>query len=717
MKILYYMNYSLYFVVLLFLASSFLLFFTNDAVYAQEKLVTAKSVGFEKTTVIEFENKGETEIETIRLWLGTDFLFKSFKTEKGWTGIKTPEGVLVFSTPKALESGEVVKFGIKTDNAKPGINWKVLDKNDLSIEIGKTLVLDIPEVEDVEDPSQIDDKSTAGVFSDSTFRLVPDKPNVGSTVRVTGDKFGPNQKLSFYINDNKLESIETNQDGYFMITSKIPEDESATRVVFSIRDREGNETEFSLRLGESDSTIITQKEIPLTLENLPSVMYRGDVILLSGTGAPGGSITATITAPDGEVLTTIATDIDKNGKWTYQTILPLDRELGKYSATISDGKESLLKNWTVESSQKIQLIPAQLKFEPGETIKFNGTALPNEDVEIILENPQGTEVFSNIINVDNSGHLEIDYPTSFADIEGTYVLFAIQGDETAITLVGLGELPVEQLIAKMDKLNYKSGSDAILTIDGPASSTISLLIVDPSDKNKFTDTIILGPDGIMNYDLDLSGYSSGVYTVVITRGNAQDSEVFSVGLQTGSGPIELRTTKTEYLQGDPILVLGNSAANVLVTITLIDPEGNNAKVKETFTNKNGFLSEDSFRIPSDPKLGIWSIRAESGSNFALAEFSVLPSEEEGMSLIINKIESLPTGKFVSIKGFGAGVTKQIELTIVPPEGESFEPLSVFSNKVGEFLLTWQVPKNSPPGIYTITASDAHDSAETTFVID
>ena len=50
---------------------------TIPELYAQENTVTAKSVGFEETTIIEFENSADsnTEIDTIRIWLGSDYNF------------------------------------------------------------------------------------------------------------------------------------------------------------------------------------------------------------------------------------------------------------------------------------------------------------------------------------------------------------------------------------------------------------------------------------------------------------------------------------------------------------------------------------------------------------------------------------------------------------------------------------------------------------------
>jgi len=104
--------------------------FANIDSFAQENAVTSNSVAFEDTTIIEFENNDSVELETVRMWLGNDFTFKSFKTEKNWTGQKTPQGVIIFTTNEPIQSGESVKFGIKTDKAEPKINWRIFDKNE-----------------------------------------------------------------------------------------------------------------------------------------------------------------------------------------------------------------------------------------------------------------------------------------------------------------------------------------------------------------------------------------------------------------------------------------------------------------------------------------------------------------------------------------------------------------------------------------------------------
>ena len=50
---------------------------------------------------------------------------------------------------------------------------------------------------------QIDNTGTT-IFSDSTFRVIPDKPNSGSTIRLTGENFGVSQEFSVYIDTEKI---------------------------------------------------------------------------------------------------------------------------------------------------------------------------------------------------------------------------------------------------------------------------------------------------------------------------------------------------------------------------------------------------------------------------------------------------------------------------------------------------------------------------------
>ncbi|KAF6243894.1 biofilm-associated protein [Nitrosopumilus sp. b1] len=698
---------------------------STHAVFAQEDVVSAKSLGFEKTIIIDFTNNGNTSIETFRLWLGSDDgSFKSFKTEPGWTGIKTPQGVLVFTTDKPIKSGESVKFGVKTDKVKPGINWKAIDAKEKELDIGKALVSDLPAVpvetsksSTPEDNTPEQTTSSTGILSNSEFRFIPDKPKVGSTIRVVGEKFGENQKLDLYLGNTKLNSFESNGDGNFMITTKIPSSQQADRVNFSVKDSQGNEKTVSLRLLETDDVPETTT-IPLTVSGLPSTLSRGLQLSLAGTAPPNTSVTATIKNPDGVITTTNATEVNISGKWYYETIIAADAPLGTYTIDITDGKTHIIKDIQIESSELIEILPVKLKYEPGDIMTFNGTAIPNETLEVIIENPQGAEVFSDIFEVDSTGYVEFEFPTSNSDIQGTYIMFGFQGTHAGISLVGLGQLPEVQIIAKMDKLNYKAGETASVALDGPPSATMSIIVVDPSDKTKesATATVTLGPDGKKSHSIDLTGYASGVYTLVVKRGTSQTSEVFTVGLQTGSGEIDIRTTKLDYKPGEAVLILGNSKPNILVTITMYDSEGNVIKVKETYTNKDGVLSDSSFRIPSGTPVGKWKIEGRSGSNFDESFINVVTDTEvEGMIVTFEGFDNSPTvGKLVKIRVIGA--QQLVTINIINPLGEEVGKLQFPASGKGEIATPWPMPKDSPKGIYTINVKDAYNSASTTFVL-
>jgi len=696
---------------------SLLLIVIPPDAYAEE--INVESVALEETTIIELTNDSDKEVSTLRIWLGNDFSFKSFKTEKGWTGENTPQGVIIFTSSESIKPGESVKFGIKTDKAKPGINWKALDEENKQLSIGKVLPKEIMKVVANSDTKSNQPSENAGtsISAKSNFRIVPENPNVGSSIRVTGDKFGPSQEFDFYIDSQKLGSFTTDENGHFMTTMKISKVQNADRVDFKVKDKEGKEKKISLRLGENKDRIPLEN-IELTIKGIPDTVHRGDLLEIFGTGQPNSAITAKILNPEGEIINTRSAEINSKGEWKLDEplIFPIDAPFGEYSGVISDGRNEIPVNWTVESDKIIIIVPSTLKYEPGETMKFSGTGLPNKTIEIVLEDPLGKEIFSDIIQIDNSGQVEFEYKTEQTSLEGTYTVIATQEKYKEFIFAGLGQLPTIPVNLEFDQLSYKSGDTAIISLTGKASDIVSLLIIDPSDKPKGEITSIkLQQDGRGTHSIKLDGYASGVYTAVISKGSTQSTEIFTVGLKTGSGEIKINTTKTEYNPGDSILILGDTSSNVLLTITMTDPDEKEIKIKDTFSDKNGKISESSFRIPSDARSGIWIINAKSGANFDSIEINVLATVKEGMVVSITESPKLDgINDFLNIRVFGAQQTVEIE--IIAEDGEIIEKLSFPASNQGEINQPWKIPKDTEPGIYTIKVSDAFNSAETTYKI-
>jgi hypothetical protein len=676
--------------------------------YAEDE-IGVKSFAFEKGTIIEFTNEGKEEVYSFRIWLGSDYNFESFKTEKGWLGEKTPVGVIIFTSAESVKQGESVKFGVKTNESKPGINWKALDKKGEQIEIGKSIAGDWT------NNVLISSDTGKGILENSFFRIIPDKPNAGGSIRITGDNFGSSQQFEFFIDTKKLGFIDTDKKGHFMTTFQIPDNQKAERVDFLVKDKSGAEEIISLRIGDQGTKIPTSENVKLTIKGIPEIMYRGDFLEISGTAQPGSAITASVTNSDKEVINTRTAEVDAKGTWELSEpiIVPLDTPFGRYGVEITDGRETILRTWIVESSKVIVIAPTNLKFIPGETLRYNGTALPNQPIELILKDPLGNEKISDIFKVNNTGIVEFEYRTTASlDLEGTWTLIATQGKHKEFIYVGLGVLPSIPVNLEFDKLNYKSTEDAIITLIGKPSEVLSLLIIDPSDKEKEAVSITLEPDGRGSYTLDLNGYSSGIYSAIVSKGNAKSTETFTVGLQTGSGEISIVTTKLNYEPGDTVLILGDTKPNILLTLTLTDPDENEVKVKETFSDKNGKITEGSFRIPSEAKPGIWKINAKSGSNFDVIEIEVSTITIDGMVITVEEGEQIPgVGKTITIKVLGAKQTVAIE--IIPEKGDIIE-LSFVASAEGKIIIPWIIPPEIEPGTYTFRATDSYNTAETTF---
>ena len=130
-----------------------------------------------------------------------------------------------------------------------------------------------------------------------------------------------------------------------MTTMKIPENQNADRVDFKIKDSEGEEKIISLRIGEIDNRIPESENIKLTIKGIPNVIHRGDFLEIFGTGNQDSAVTSEITNPDGEIINSRTAEIDAKGNWELEEpiIIALDAPFGKYSATITDGRESIRK--------------------------------------------------------------------------------------------------------------------------------------------------------------------------------------------------------------------------------------------------------------------------------------------------------------------------------------------------------------------------------------
>ena len=229
--------------MLMLVVLSVLVVFSISEVSAEEKIsVSAKS--FDNTIIIEFESeeKNTSNIKTVKIWLSADNSFKSFKSDLGWGGGEYSDGqLLVFTASNPLKPGESVKFGVITDKKASGINWKVLDENDISLGSNTVSSQEISESSTVVEERIDDGTVPSGEKLYGTKMFVPEKLRIDSNTRLIGNGFGPEQTLKLYLNDDLLKSVKTDLNGNFITTITIDATVMAGTNEFIIMDESGRE--------------------------------------------------------------------------------------------------------------------------------------------------------------------------------------------------------------------------------------------------------------------------------------------------------------------------------------------------------------------------------------------------------------------------------------------------------------------------------------------
>ncbi|MSS86683.1 MAG: biofilm-associated protein [Nitrosopumilus sp.] len=705
--------------ILTIVLCSLVLILIPSNVYAQE--LDVKSIGLDETSLITLTNNSSEDVKTFRIWLQEDFNFKSFKTEKGWIGEKNPQGVIIFTSSESIKMGQSVKFGIKADKQNAIINWKGLNQNNEVIKTGLVKSDNLPIVTQNQIINEKFENTGNTILLESTFKVIPDKPNPGSTIRLVGENFGASQKFSFYIDAQKITDFATDENGEFITTGVIPNLEKEQRVDFKIIGYDQAETKISIKLGNGDNRISETENIKLTMEEIDNSIKRGEILNINGKGTAGKSVIVKIVNSEKNTIITKTTQIDSTGNWELldSISIPFDAVLGEYSILLEDGNYNVLKKIDVVTNKIILINPTKIMFEPGELMKFNGTAIPNSSLELILEDNLGNEKISDVIQVQSSGFIEFEYQSiENDDNEGTWTLIAIQNGIKEFTYVGHGQLPTKPLNMSFDKTNYQKTEYAVIDVIGNPLDKLTLIIITPSGAVKDESIVIeLNNNGRGSHKLDLSSYPSGIYSAVMKKNNLQSNEKFSVGLQIGSGQIDAKTTQDEYTFGERILLIGKSKPNMLMTGKLIDPDGIEIKKIEIISDMEGTFKEEKFKIPSDAKTGSWKIEITSGSSLDKIQFQVVSTGQDGISIKAVKEKQ--------IQGYTQNVKISIIssqkipmfIEIINEQNELVQKMKCITTKESKCETFWALSKDTLPGMYTIKVYDPINSSQIVFLLE
>ena len=605
-------------------------FFTSFAILEGNAVenISVNAKGFENTIIIEFKNgeQNTAKIKTVNIWLASGDSFKSFKTESGWNGKTYGSGQgLTFSTSDLLNPGESVKFGAITDKKIDAINWKAIDENENEIGPVKTEVMEISQTSVIIKSENVEEENVqqTGETLYGTKKFIPDNLRTGSNIRLAGNGFSSEQTHQFYLNDEFLKSAKSNGQGNFIATIRIPDTVDTGLNEFKIVDEIGSTQISSVIINEQKNRLIKEgqpvQEFKIT--DMPSSVILDETLSISGVGLPGSSVIITI-KNENTVETTQVVNIGVNGEWVLQTPVSSDAELGDRVVITTNDFNAIRSYIEFVTSELFTISVFTTTSDSGDVFVLAGTAQPSKDLTLSIKDPNGNIIQFDIIKIDESGEIKYEFPYDGSFSSGTYVITATQDDITQVSLFNLGTTTYDRIVASLEKMNFKSNSKAKLTVIGPPSTDLSLDILDYGDNKKFTTKIKTNSVGSKTFMIDLMGYSSGIYKAVVSNPSYQDTAKFSIGLSSGSGAITFSSTKLDYSPGDGILLIGNTTANSILTISLINPNGEIINKIEIFTDKDGMFSTDMLGMPSDAISGMWKIKAQSGLDQKEIEISI-----------------------------------------------------------------------------------------------
>jgi len=664
-----------------------------------EEVISVNAISYENTIIIEFENESASKIKTIKIWLGGDATFKSFKSEPGWGGGKYSDGkMLIFTSTNMLNPGELVKFGVTTNEKVNGINWKVLDQNEKEIGYEITSIQEISEIES----EKIEEVKEAGSALYGTKKFIPEKIRAGSDIRLVGNGFGSEKNLQLYLDNAILKSVKTDEQGNFLTTISISETHEVGTSEFLIKDESENFQSTNIMIEEPKNRFLKTEKFEVN--NIPAEVGLDELLTISGNAYPQSAIILAFENIDRVLEKVRVVTANANGEWVFEEVIAQADDIGVKYVIFKNNQDKTTKNLLIKSGDLIEISSSAVRYNLGETVSITGTSEPNKSTTIWVKDQDKKIVLFDITTSDASGNLNYEFVTDDTFSAGTYTVIVKQEEGSDAALFGIGQYPSTSVVALMEKTNFILDSKAVLSIIGPVSSKISITVLDSNDNVELTDSVTTGSSGKIKYVIDLDGLSAGVYRAAVSTTNIQDSVKFSIGLEAGSGAISLTTTKDNFSPGESILLIGNTGNNARLTITLFDPSGNISSQTEVFSDSTGSFSTDSIGIPANGVFGNWEITAHSRLDSKSIDINVSVPTEQGITLQIEETE-FSIGNTVMIKGIAVSDASRLEVQIINESDQVVESLQTPITSDGMFFLPWIVPNDFDTGTYTITVTD------------
>ena len=459
--------------------------------------VTVTSESLDDVSLLKIENDGIAEIHAVKMWLDDDLKFKSFTAESGWQGQITPTGIMIFAADEPLYQDESAKFGIKTDEIGPQINYEILDIDGDVIEQGIHAVGETTSDVDSIPPKEIVVPDFGIKEGISTISLVPSTLYPGSTFRILGDAFSADNELDIIIDGAKSGTISIDTDT-FVYTASVPQD-AKDSISVTIDDGQLRiEETFDVREPivippiANDTVKTIEKDLSIISATHDSESKR---LKVSGEYSADRSLIFKIFNDADELLSTGPISTNEFGNWYYDEPLPFS-VAGQVEFIVGVNNNMINHTFVMDAqpmldSNQLFLFSEKNHFESSETPIFQIRGDPSLKYKYNLFSDTESEgdkgiISEGTIEMTQAGFTEIE----FEDVrfrQGVYSLHVDNGFNEEILFFGisLDRTEVEFVITPSSEtldadkpinlvLNCVKAPDATVPCDRPMNALFAI---------------------------------------------------------------------------------------------------------------------------------------------------------------------------------------------------------------------------------------------------
>jgi len=499
--------------------------------------ITAKT--WKTITVVKIENSKDNIYSIKLIWLTLENgVIQSFKATSGWSAetASNPNTIQFRTDTNPIQPGESVRFGIKSDQKSPIFKWIILDEDGDEIGSG---ILDVakemqekpttkdsngkPQETPKDEKPASDGEKPNVITVPPAIQILPEVVEPGRVVRISGEGFTPNSKMTVLFDGKQITGLNIGVDGTLRDRVLIPKEAVNGAHQISVSDAAGRAANISITVK------IEEKRVELIVKTEQQSYKQGELVKITGTGRAGAAVQLTVNNPAGIAILSSAVSVDKDGK--YSAFIPLSEDAtpGDYEIIAFQEARTVKSSFKVLTISGFQMSVVTDKFEyqQGENVKVSGKASPNKDVNVKVFAPDGSEVFNSVVKADSNGSYEVLMSVSPTSVLGKYsAVVKVDNEEISITFtIVQGSVT---LTIQTDKEEYRDGELVRISGKGKANDKVSIIIKTPREDLIKMSTNTKADGSYSALWLVPSAAKTGPYRLYAEQGEARAETVFVV---------------------------------------------------------------------------------------------------------------------------------------------------------------------------------------------